>query len=240
MHPPRLPEHAALFLDFDGVLVDIAARPDATVVPPALPRLLARLYDRQGGALALISGRFVADLRKFLPDFPGLIAGSHGAELARGENVTTAIGGDLDAAAMHEAAYRLAEGHDAILIETKPLGVAMHFRADPSLEEVVKASMQQLTEQFPGTKLQPAKMAIELQPDGVGKGGALALLMDEPPFTGRAPVYAGDDLTDEPAMAEAQSRGGFAIKIGEGESVADYRLAGPAEMAAWLDSAFQP
>ena len=60
--------------------------------------------------------------------------------------------------------------------------------------------------------------------------------MGAAPFAGRLPVYAGDDLTDEPAMAEVQSRGGFAIRIGPGDSVARYRLAGPAELARWLDS----
>ena len=52
-------------------------------------------------------------------------------------------------------------------------------------------------------------------------------------------VYAGDDLTDEPAMAEAIARGGVAIKIGEGDSLAQYRMSGPKDLAAWLDSQFR-
>ena len=85
--------------------------------------------------------------------------------------------------------------------------------------------------------LQPAKMAVELRPEGSGKDGALARLMEMPPFEGRVPVYAGDDLTDEVAMAEAQARGGFGIKIGEGDTQARHRLPDPAALADWLDSA---
>ena len=56
------------------------------------------------------------------------------------------------------------------------------------------------------------------------------------PFAGRVPVFAGDDTTDEPAMAEAQARGGFAIKIGDGPTTAHHRLSDPAALAAGLDA----
>ena len=97
--------------------------------------------------------------------------------------------------------------------------------------------MQHLADIHPGMALQPAKMAVELRPAGAGKDRALDLLMAGAPFAGRTPVYAGDDLTDEAAMAHAQARGGFGIKIGAGETVAHYRLADPAALARWLDDA---
>src|SRR5688572_516353 len=82
MLPPKIPADAALFLDFDGCLVEIAPTPDAISVPPSLAGALARLYRRLDGAVALISGRSASELRGFLPDFPGIVAGSHGAELS--------------------------------------------------------------------------------------------------------------------------------------------------------------
>ncbi|WP_265501561.1 trehalose-phosphatase [Paracoccus beibuensis] len=237
MNPPPLPADAALFLDFDGCLVEIAHRPDAVVVSEALRDRLVRLNDRLDGALALISGRDVADLRGHLVDFRGIVAGSHGSELSVGpDEIQTLHQAPFDAAALHAAARKLAAPHPAILVEEKPHGVAMHYRDTPSLQGFVEDAMHDLAARNPHLMLQPAKMALELRPGGVGKDTALAQLMQMPPFEGRVPVFAGDDTTDEPAMAEAQSRGGFAIKIGEGPTAARHRLSDPAALAAWLDA----
>ncbi|MBK4217995.1 trehalose-phosphatase [Paracoccus caeni] len=237
MIPAQLPANVALLLDFDGTLVDIAARPDLAVVAPALTERLHRLYQRTDGALALISGRHVSSLRHFLPDFPGVIAGSHGAELSLdAQTLETFHGLDIDPAALSQEAKELAAPHPSILIEDKPLGVAMHYRADPSLQSFVEEAMQTMLARHPGMALQPAKMALELHPAGFGKDGAVARVMSLPAFAGRVPVYAGDDLMDEPAMAEVQKRGGFGIKIGPGDSIARYRMDDPVALAAWLDA----
>ena len=71
---------AALFLDFDGTLVEIAPRPDAVQVQPGLPRLLQRLATGLNGALAIVSGRPLRDLDHFLP-VPIAKVGDHGATL---------------------------------------------------------------------------------------------------------------------------------------------------------------
>lgn len=235
---PPLTANAALFLDFDGCLVEIAPRPDAVVIPPGLPARLARLHDRLDGAVALVSGRDIANLRGHLPDFPGAIAGSHGAEMMRdGRTIQATHALDLDISALHRAATDAVTDHPAILVERKPHGVALHYRADPSLRPVVERTMERLADAHPGMALQPAKMAVELRPDGAGKDGALDRLMASPPFAGRMPVYAGDDLTDEVAMAHAQALGGFGIKIGKGTTLARYRLDDPAALALWLDQA---
>lgn len=235
--PPPLPADAALFLDFDGCLVEIAHRPDAVVVAPALRDRLVRLHRRLEGALALISGRDVANLRGHLVDFPGMVAGSHGSELSPSPDLIEALHQQsFDAPGLHRAAHDLAAPHPSILVEEKPHGVAMHYRKDPGLQGFVEDAMHALADQNPHLMLQPAKMALELRPAGVGKDTALARLMQMPPFAGRMPVFAGDDTTDEPAMAEAQSRGGFAIKIGDGPTAARHRLADPAALATWLDA----
>lgn len=236
MLPPRLNAQNALFLDFDGTLVDVPATPDAVALPPGLPAMLHRLYDRLDGAVALITGRDITDLRQYLPDFPGAVSGSHGAEISLdGHSISPTDDTQLDIPALHAAAHQLVSAHPAILLEEKRHGVVLHYRADPSLAGVVQAAMQQLQRDFPGTAQQAAKMQIELRSAGVGKDKALARLMELPPYRGRVPVYAGDDLPDEVAMAEAQSRGGLAIKIGDGETAARYRVADPAALAAWLE-----
>lgn len=236
MIPPRLTAQNALFLDFDGTLVEVPATPDAVDLPPELPAMLRRLYDRLDGAVALITGRDITDLRKYLPDFPGAVAGNHGAEISLdGHTISPTDDMQMNIPALHAAAHRLVSASPAILVEEKRHGVVLHYRADPGLAGVVQAAMQRLQRDFPGTALQAAKMQIELRSAGVGKDKALARLLDLPPYRGRIPVYAGDDLPDEVAMAEAQSRGGFAIKIGEGQTVARYRLPTPAALATWLE-----
>lgn len=235
MTPPDLPEDAALFLDFDGCLVEIAPTPDSIIVPDDLPGLLAGLHRRLRGAVALISGRNVDDLRRYLPDFPGAIAGSHGAELALpGQAIQPPGGTAIDIAALHEQARAIAAAHDGLLVEPKPHGVVLHYRARPELADWVGDAMGDLAAGYPMLAIQPAKMACELRPRDAGKDRALERLMDMAEFQGRVPVYAGDDLTDEIAIAAAQARGGFGIKIGKGDSVAQYRLPGPAALAQWL------
>lgn len=236
--PPDLPDNAALFLDFDGCLVEIADRPDTITVPEALPVRLVALHDRLNGALALISGRNVADLRQYLPDFPGAIAGSHGAEMALpGGQIDPVDAAALDVEELHRQTRDLAAHDDRLMVEPKPHGVVMHYRAAPEMRDWVEQTMAELSSLYPVLALQPAKMAVELRPRDAGKHRALARLMQMPGFTGRVPVYAGDDLTDEVAIAEAQQRGGFGIKIGEGETGARYRLDDPAALADWLDAA---
>src|SRR5882762_2381045 len=59
---PRLPADAGFFLDIDGTLLDIAERPQLVRIDDDLGHLLATLRDASGGAVALISGRSVAEI----------------------------------------------------------------------------------------------------------------------------------------------------------------------------------
>ena len=236
MQPPVLPDNAALFLDFDGCLVDLAPTPDAVVVPKALPRRLERLYTRQCRAVALISGRNIADLYRFLPAFPGIVAGGHGAELAfPGDQAHAREAVSPDIVKLQARVRELAARHEGLFVEPKPHGVVMHYRAAPELALWVAGAMEAVAADYPALTLQPGKMVVELRPRNASKDRVLSRLMTLPDFEKRRPVYVGDDLTDEAAMAEAQTRGGFGIKIGAGETCASYRLADPQALAGWLD-----
>lgn len=239
--PALQPQEDALFLDFDGTLVPIAPRPDAVEVPPGLEPLLGQLHGLSQGAVALVSGRALAELRAFLPGFAGALAGSHGAELAA-EGLAACPDATAAAAAaqpgldqLHRATAAFAAQH-GLLAEAKPHGVALHFRAKPQAEPLALAFIREAGARH-GLAVQPAKMAYELRPAHARKDGALARLMDLPAFRGRRPVYLGDDTTDEPALAWAEARGGYGIKIGPGETQARHRLAGPEQVLAWLAGA---
>src|SRR4051812_44584307 len=83
--PPPLDPHNALFLDIDGTLLEIAPRPELVRVPEALPDLLRRLTEQREGALALVSGRPIAELDRLLQPWRGAAAGIHGAECRRAD-----------------------------------------------------------------------------------------------------------------------------------------------------------
>ena len=222
------PARDALFLDFDGTLVEIAPRPDAVAVPAELPALLARAHAAASGALAVVSGRSLDQLERYLPGFPGELVGSHGAE-RRGVASTAVQGIDRLHAALNAAARR-----HGLLAELKPLGGALHFREAPERRDEALALAEEIAASQPGFAVQPAKMAFEVRPQGAGKESALARLAGAPPFAGRRPVYLGDDATDEPAMDWAQAQGGVAVKVGAGPSVAHHRLPGPRAVLDWI------
>jgi trehalose 6-phosphate phosphatase len=77
-------------------------------------------------------------------------------------------------------------------------------------------------------------MVIEAKPKGATKGTAIRSFMAEPPFRGRVPIFAGDDVTDEDGFAVAAELGGAGIKVGAGETRARHRVPSVAALAAWL------
>jgi trehalose 6-phosphate phosphatase len=223
----------ALFLDFDGTLVDLAPRPDAIVVEPALTASLRRLHERLGGALALISGRSIDDLDRWLQPLVLPAAGVHGAERrGAGGVVTTAALPSLESVAA--CARRLAQAHAGVRVERKAAAVALHYREAPGAEAACVEAFSAAVAEAPGLRLLHGKMVLEALPLGVSKGHAVEAFLAEPPFLGRQPVFIGDDVTDEAGFDVVQRRGGIAVKVGPGPTIATERLAGAAEVRQWL------
>lgn len=236
LQPPPLSllEGAALFLDFDGTLVELAETPDAIRVSPALAPLLARLGERLGGRLALVSGRSIADLERHLLCTGLAVSGSHGLELRLrdGSHVPLAVRYDLSEA--RERLRSLAGETPGLLVEDKPFGVALHYRKAPQEEQRVTSLMSELAERT-GLTVQQGKMVAELRPPGADKGDAVRAFMLEPDFAGARPLFVGDDLTDEDAFRAAEELGGGGILVGpERATAARWRLDNVAAVTAWL------
>ena len=223
------PREAAFLLDFDGTLVDIAPTPEAVAVPDGLPAVLLRLRALCGDALAVISGRPIAQIDHFLPGMPFAVAGEHGIAVrhAPGEPVLRA---ERPALPPHwlEAADRLAAAHPGTAVERKQAGLVLHYRAAPDAAGPLRAAALAWIEAGPaGFHLQPAKMAWEIKPDGIDKETAVRAVMARPPFAGRRPIYVGDDVTDEDGIRGAEALGGAGYRIPR-----DFD--DPAAFRAWL------
>jgi len=237
--PPPPANDWALFLDIDGTLLTHAETPDAVYVDDALRELLERLRDFCGGALALVSGRAVADVDALFEPLVLPVAGQHGVERRDAAGHTHRL--PFPEEHLRQVAQRFAAfkaRHPGVVFEDKGHNLALHFRLAPQLEREVRMLVEHAVADLGSDfELQAGKMVVELKPTGHDKGTAVEAFMDEPPFAGHKPVFIGDDLTDEYGFASAQRLRGHAVKVGEGETVADWRLADVAAVRAWLASA---
>lgn len=235
--PAELLSGAALFLDFDGTLIELAETPASILVPPGLPPLLVRLHSRLAGRLAIVSGRAVADLDAHLPAMGIAFSGSHGVEmrLADGGRLPVIVPHDL--AAVRTAVRIFAAGRAGLLVEDKPAGIALHFRQAPDAAEAVEGFMQDMAV-FHDLAIQRGSMVVELRPHGADKGDAVRGFMRDPPFRGARPIFVGDDLTDEHAFMAVSELGGAGVLVGPArETAARYRLPSVPAVTAWLEQA---
>lgn len=206
---PFSPSRMALLLDFDGTLVDIAPTPDSVVVPAGLVDDLLCLKKRLGGALAIITGRPIAQIDHFLPGIPHAVAGEHGVALRRAPDVA-AVHASLPEihAAWLEEADETAARYPGVHVERKRAGLVFHYRGAPGAEQALREMTSRWGVERYGFGVQAAKMALELRPDGVDKGQAVRRVMEEMPFRGRLPVFVGDDVTDMDGVLAARELGG--------------------------------
>jgi len=231
--PPLLPADAALFLDFDGTIAAFASRPDGVTVDEQLLSLLERLCVRQGGALALVSGRSLATLDTMLGTHRYAGAGLHGLEwrLAAGE--THSAGNPAGASPIVHALRERFAADPRLFIEDKGAAVALHWRQAPERAEEAVAAMNAIVTS-PDFEIQLGHALVEARPRGADKGAAVRVLAAHAPFAGRRPVFVGDDVTDEDGFREAQAEGGDGVKVGDGATGARYRVDSVGAVHAWL------
>lgn len=237
--PPPLPAAGArwaILLDVDGTLLDFADDPRTVQPDTALLQLLHALHRRLDGALALVSGRTLADLDRLFAAPHWAAAGVHGLQLrhADGSGREVAVA-PAQLARMHDVARRLAARFDGVQLEDKHAAVALHCRRAPAQLPALREAAIAAVAQLPGYQLQPGNLVLEFRPAGMDKGCAVLELLQRAPFAGRWPVYLGDDLTDEHAFARINAQGGLSVRIGTREpSLAASTLPGPAAAEAWL------
>jgi len=238
--PPSPAEDWALFLDVDGCLLDLAQAPDAVVVPTGLPATLSGLARRLDGAIALISGRALANVERLFGALHLPIAGLHGLERRSAVRTQAAPQPPPAWDVVREDAQRIVADHPGTLFEDKGAALALHWRNAPHAADQLQAFAAATLPRLPGYRLQQGNHVVELRPNAGDKGSAIAALLEEPPFKGRVPVFAGDDITDEAGFAAVNARGGLSVLVGDRRpSCAHYALPDPAAVRTWLAGANQ-
>ncbi len=240
--PPLVPAAAALFLDIDGTLLDLAATPDGVRVDVDVAALLPALGLALDGALALITGRTLADADRLFPGLGIPVAGQHGLVRRAADGSVHAHPPPPELDRLRADLGRFAARHGGLLLEDKGTTLAVHYRLAPKLashvHRIVRAHVAGAGEG--SWRLQPGKAMVEIGPSGRDKGTAIQEYMSERPFRNRMPVFVGDDHSDEHGFAAIREMGGWGVKVGSGPTLAQYRLRDVAAVRRWLAAALTP
>jgi len=234
---PHFGSNWALFLDVDGTLLDLAEHPDNVKLPCGLIDSLSVIQNTKCTPIALISGRPINLLDRLFAPLRLCIAGQHGAErrMADGQIARYQIRNLAFTNARNDL-RRIEQENAGLFLEDKGLTLALHYRNAPHLqaevENLVKGVIQDLGDDF---IMVSGNMVLEIRPGGRDKGEAIAEFMEEQPFSGRIPVFIGDDVTDEDGFTCVNQLDGHSIKVGEGSTVARWRLANVSCVLVWLD-----
>jgi trehalose 6-phosphate phosphatase len=235
-------ERWAFFFDFDGTLVEIAERPDVVAVPKDLSFNLAALSDRLEGALAIISGRQIAEIDALLSPYRFDVAGVHGTELRLKPNTSPAADQRSEEFEKLLAELQRRFGSAGLLVEDKGVAAAVHWRSNPEYEADVVSFMKQASRALPDQyRLQLGKAVAEILPASSSKAQIIERILSTRAYEGRTPVFFGDDLTDEGGFEFVNQAGGISVRIGAGLTCAGYRLPSVASLrsclAGWAEGA---
>jgi trehalose 6-phosphate phosphatase len=250
-------------LDFDGTLAPLIDEPMSARALPESKRAIASLATLPDTVVAFVSGRMLADLRiigEHTDDSPIYLAGSHGAEFwypaSASAREQRASGPEEDAAAdpvpssnrtPHEAqdgvdADALRAAADVIVadiegawIEHKALGFALHSRMSTAAdaERATREIDALVAERAPGWRRRTGQDILEFSSSHAGKDAAITALREATGAT--AVLFAGDDVTDEDAIAQL-TESDLGIRVGPGESSARVRVADAQELAGVLST----
>ncbi len=226
----------AFFLDIDGTLLRFADAPNEVAVDKALKKTLKRLYLRTDKAVALISGRSISQIDRLFAPLRFPVAGQHGLERRDGHGVLHRYAAPSPRLrAIKDRLMMLARRHIGLVLEDKGLTLAIHYRRVRPLAGYLNRLLRKLVAEADDLTLQRGKMVLELRPAEHDKGSTIMEFMAEEPFSGRIPVFIGDDATDEQGFAAVNRLHGHSVKVGAGPTAARWRFRDVDAVRAWLD-----
>ncbi|MDN5598909.1 MAG: bifunctional alpha,alpha-trehalose-phosphate synthase (UDP-forming)/trehalose-phosphatase [Brachybacterium sp.] len=220
--------------DFDGVLAPIVADRDAVQPDQEALVALRELSDLPGVAVALVSGRALADLDSHtsMPSSVVLV-GSHGAEVGALPPWMQAEVLDKSAlsmtpqkeeqlAAITTTLRRIARAHPGTEVETKPTAAVLHTRNAKGRGGInATDSALEYATTLPNVTVTPGKEVVEFAVVHTSKGVAIDALSRA--SAADAWLYLGDDVTDESVFAQLGGED-VGVKVGGGDTAAHLRI----------------
>lgn len=237
LHPPALSNDDALFLDIDGTLLEHQPHPEGVIADARLIEQLAAAAARLDGALAFITGRSVAMADRLFAPLRLPIAGLYGLEhrLVAGGSIEPAREPE-DVAAVAEALQEEFRATRGIYFERKGPVLAIHTRAAPEALAAVREAAELALPNLPeGYRIVAGNAGLEFLPKGALKSAAIDRFMHEDAFSGRRPVFIGDDVSDESGFEHVNDLGGISIRVRPaGPTAAHHVLASVADVRRWI------
>jgi trehalose 6-phosphate phosphatase len=230
-------DECAFLLDIDGTLLDLAPTPSEVVVPPGLAEALSALHMRTDGALALVSGRSLADIDRIFSPMVLPVVGGHGAEMRLSTD------GEADAVRappmdpdLKKRFVAISYLDPRILVEDKGYSIALHYRKAPNFERAIYDAVSAIRADLPEAAVEvlPGKAVCEIKHSGVTKASGVTELMKHEPFMGRRPIFIGDDVTDETVFAIMPDMKGLSFSVGRKAQGVDGHFNAPADVRQWL------
>jgi trehalose 6-phosphate phosphatase len=226
-----------LFLDVDGTLIDLASSPRDVIVPIGLVDDIARLQRNLSGAIALVSGRTIADLDDLFAPLRISASGVHGAEMRYdpSEPKPTIESATHLSPSLWTSLNEALVAFPGTFAENKRFSFAIHYRAAPTVGPMLLKTLTELVSaRGGGVQIIEAHFAFEIKGGDFDKGSAVEKFLMRPPFKGRVPIFVGDDWTDESGFAAVARSGGAAYSVGQVRPFVSGVFADPREVREWL------
>jgi trehalose 6-phosphate phosphatase len=245
-----------LFLDYDGTLTPIVARPEMAVLSSQARKILKQLSCHSLFKLAIISGRSLTEIKTLVGLENIAYAGNHGLEIEcpphycrEGNSETTTfvhpIAKEFQSRlkSLEQRLKKRLRGIDGIIIQNKGLTLSVHYRLARKttvrtieklfLEAIEYGEAEDRLQVSEGKKVLEARPPVEWN-----KGKAIEWLLEIYGMPGSLPIFVGDDVTDEDGFRLLRKLGGISVCIGENNalSAADYYLDSPEQLYHWLEN----
>lgn len=232
-------QQLAIFLDIDGTLAEFKVDPENCFIDRETLQCIEDLQD-SGCYVAVVTGRDLESAHRLLPQMNIPIAGLHGLSIEYNKNNKELMTSNHTVfKALYEQLKEKTAHIENIRIENKTDALTLHYREYPEFQAQAKAIMETLCQQFKHLKLIEGKYVYELISARANKGIAIEKLLYDAQLESPLCLFIGDDQTDEDGFKFTNKNNGISIKVGQGETTANYRLKSVSHVSSFLKQLLQ-